>query len=226
MLVSSGGKKRSHTDIYISNFPRPEAEYLSDEELARLNSCISDLRDRVIVKLLYELGCTQKEAVNVRVRDVDFQHFSINIQKCNTRNNLRRPCFISIKLSDEIRDYLSGEKRLDAKLSYLIQTRQSGKMTPRRIRQLVKSYADKAGLGHKNHTQLLRYTHLIHAYKKRVPISAIQHQVGLTRGRLIQILSGVAIPDHGDAYRKFLEQKNPQEKEEEEIPTIKENETE
>lgn len=205
MDIVSAGKRGEYRDDSISDFLKARADYLTGEELHKLINSIEDSRDRLIVKLLFELGCTQKELVNIRVRDVDFKRFSVNIHKKNTRNNHERPSFISINLSNEITNYLKLQKRLEKKAAYLLQTRQSSKMTPRRIRQIIKCYTTRIGLEGKSHPQVIRYTHLIHAYKKRIPLSAIEDQVGLKKARLIQIISGIALPDSRKEYRQFLE---------------------
>jgi hypothetical protein len=77
-------------------------------------------------------------------------------------------------------------------------------MTTKRVHQLVEKYCVLSALPALG-PQILRYTHIVHAYQKNIPIDAIQHQVGLKRSRAIEIFQELPELDTKDAYKRFIE---------------------
>ncbi len=155
-------------------------------------------RDRLILRILYETGCTVKELVGLRYSDVDFAGRAIHISRKSARSGPRN-VYVSAQLLDAIREYKHKNPS-----PYLLSTRQSNRMTRKRVRQIVQGLLGSAGFaGHG--PQTIRYTHIVHAYSKGIPLPAIQRQVGLGRSRAIEIFSQLPNLETGDAYSKFLE---------------------
>jgi len=92
----------------------------------------------------------------------------------------------------EIRAYLKLTKKRKGKLFNL---------TPRRIQQLLKKYSEKAGVEATPHT--LRHSHIVHALLNKVPITAIQKQVGHKRLTTTQVYSDFAPEQVREAYEKI-----------------------
>jgi len=70
--------------------------YLEPEEVASLEKSATNLRDRLLIRLLFHLGCRISEALALLVEDVDLENGSVTIQhlkacirllcpQCNTR---------------------------------------------------------------------------------------------------------------------------------------------
>ncbi|MBA7494491.1 Tyrosine recombinase XerC [subsurface metagenome] len=64
----------------------------------------------------------------------------------------------------------------------------------------MKKYAERANLEVSPHT--LRHTHIVHALLDRIPITAIQKQVGHKRLATTQIYSNLAPEQVREAYEK------------------------
>jgi len=174
--------------------------YLSIKELKGLIRISKVLRDDLIISILYETGCTVSELVNIRIVDFDFEKNRLTIEWENARNNQTRQVYISNNLIMKIKEYIKENPHRE----YLFYTRQSPQMTTKRICQLVKKYCILSGL--KEFTpQILRYTHIVHAYQKKIPLDAIQRQVGLKRSRAIEIFSQLPELVTENAYRNFIE---------------------
>jgi len=77
--------------------------------------------------------------------------------------------------------------------TYLFATRQTATITPKRIQQILKPYLTRIHTG-KVTPHVLRYTHIIHAYRQGVSIQAISSQTGLTPVRVAQIVATVPAP--------------------------------
>ena len=53
--------------------------YLEPEEVARLEKAATNLRDRILIRLLFHLGCRISEALALKVEDIDFARSTVTI---------------------------------------------------------------------------------------------------------------------------------------------------
>jgi integrase/recombinase XerD len=65
--------------------------YLEPEEVQRLEQATTNLRDRLLVRLLSRLGCRISEALALSVEDIDFQQGTLTILHLKTRLKLTCP---------------------------------------------------------------------------------------------------------------------------------------
>ena len=65
--------------------------YLEPEEVARLEEAAEYLRDKLLIRLLFHLGCRVSEALGVAVGDVDFEHSTVTIRHLKARIKLACP---------------------------------------------------------------------------------------------------------------------------------------
>jgi integrase/recombinase XerD len=168
--------------------------YLSFSQVDRLLASAKEERDSLILQILYEAGCTVSEIVNLKASDVIFDQSVIRIR----HGNSQRPSYVSRELSLRIRAYCKS-----AKSAFVFSTRQSDRMTTKRVRQIVESYGPAIGCPDLV-PQLLRYTHIVHAHLKNVPLDAIRRQVGLERSRAIEIFTKLPELDLKGAYANFI----------------------
>ncbi len=172
--------------------------YLSIEQWKKLDSLKKSRRDSLIVKLLYFTGCTVNELINIKISDFDFRKGILRIRGEVSRNSRQRNVFVPHELLKLVKAYRKENDKSD----FIFYTRQSCQMTTKRVRQLVQKYCRQAGITNAN-PQLLRYTHIAHAYMKNIPVDAIQQQVGLRKSRAIEIFSQLRLSAVPDAYRNF-----------------------
>lgn len=62
--------------------------YLFPEEVALVEEAATNLRDRLLVRLIGRLGCRVSEALVLTVRNIDFERCSVTIQHLKTRLKL------------------------------------------------------------------------------------------------------------------------------------------
>lgn len=192
--------------------PQKRIKYLSDEEICLLEKAIGLERDRILLEILYETGCTIKEAVNLSVDDIDTAHCGINFPAESTKSKTPKTATISTDLNKRIIEFLGEREKQGTTSRYLFCTRQSEQMTTKRARQLFSHYGIEAGLG-KILPQMIRYAHVIHAVDQGIPLNAMKKQTGLDKIRLVQICDAISKPDVEDPYRRFFErQPRPEEK--------------
>ena len=65
--------------------------YIEAEEIERLEEAAQYLRDRLLIRLLFHLGCRISEALGIRVTDVDFAQGTVTIEHLKTRISLSCP---------------------------------------------------------------------------------------------------------------------------------------
>jgi integrase len=65
--------------------------YLEPEEITRLSQAATNLRDRLLIRLLFRLGCRITEALGVAVENINFSQSTVTIQHLKTRLKLSCP---------------------------------------------------------------------------------------------------------------------------------------
>ncbi|MEA1965189.1 MAG: site-specific integrase [Candidatus Aerophobetes bacterium] len=173
-------QKRNFTD---------NIKYFKKEERDKLKGSIDNYRDKLIIGMLYATGMRVGELIKLRIEDIDFNERFITIPAKNTKTKTSRTAWISQEVLSEIKAYLKLTKRRKGRLFSL---------TPRRIQQLLKNYSEEAGVKATPHT--LRHSHIVHALLNKVPITAIQKQVGHKRLTTAQIYSDFAPEQVREAY--------------------------
>jgi integrase/recombinase XerD len=62
--------------------------YLEPDEIGKAENAADNLRDRILVRLLYHLGCRISEALALKVEDIDFTHGTVTIKHLKSRLKL------------------------------------------------------------------------------------------------------------------------------------------
>lgn len=53
--------------------------YIEPEEVAKMEEAASNLRDKLLIRVLFHLGCRISEALAIEVKDIDFDNETITI---------------------------------------------------------------------------------------------------------------------------------------------------
>ncbi len=65
--------------------------YLEVTDVEQLEHAAEYLRDRLLIRLLFHLGCRVSEALGIRVSDIDFKQGTVTIEHLKTRLKLSCP---------------------------------------------------------------------------------------------------------------------------------------
>jgi len=184
-------------------------KYLKKEEYRKLKEVIDNYRDKIIISFLYSSGCRVSEICKMKIEDIDFEEGYIRIPAINTKTNDCRVIRIGLEVLNDIKGYLKIERR---KKGPLFASKKGMGITDRRIRQIVYYYAEKAGIqeiyahdvdGNPLYSvtpHTLRHTHVVHALMNKIPITAVQKQVGHKNLSTTQIYCDLAPEQVKDAY--------------------------
>ena len=165
-------------------------KYLKREEWEKLRDSIDNYRDKLIISLLYSTGMRVGEFTKLKVEDIDFPERFISVPAENTKTRETRTIFVPREVLSDVTAYLKLEKKKGRIFD----------LTTRRIQQLLNKYSTRAGAVCVPHT--LRHSHITHALLNKVPITAVQKQVGHKRLTTTQIYSDLAPEQVRQAYEK------------------------
>jgi len=134
----------------------------------------------LLLKTLFLTGARVSEFVSVKVEDFYFDEQMILIQKGKGGKSRYVP--ILPELTQELRTHLGSRKT-----GYVFESNRHTKFTTRRIQQIVKETADRAGITKKVHPHLLRHTVATFLLEKGMPLEQIQKFLGHSKIETTQI---------------------------------------
>ena len=158
-------------------------------------SSLSNSRDRIILQLLFETGCSVNELCSVKVSDYvqPKEYTQFNRIKFSQRYSV-----ISETLAVEIRKYILFRKRRGDE--YLFSQNVKRPLSVKRVEQVVDIIYDG-----KIKPMQIRYMHIIHAASKGLTPDTICEQTGLLRQRVLQILDAYNMT-YRQSYSLFFEE--------------------
>jgi len=144
-----------------------------------------NIRNKVILALLYSAGLRVSELVSLHCDDVDLGERTIRIRGKGEKDR--------IVLFDEntkqlMEEYL--EKRTDDSDALFV-NRFGNHLTPRYVQMMIKKYAESAGIKKKVTPHILRHSFATHLLKNGVDIRAIQQLLGHSNLSTTQIYTSV-----------------------------------
>jgi integrase/recombinase XerD len=174
--------------------------YLTLDELQKLFDCIEDYRHKLMLELIYHLGCRVGEFVRIQLNHIDFGRSSVYFPAENTKTRSRRTSWVPRGLMNEVASMLKSEGRM-GKRDGILRKPESFLFHPpgepgeryseNRLRQIFLQYVRKAGLDreygqdtrgrrlHQFTIHALRHAHIMHhVHDYKVPLPIVQKQVG------------------------------------------------
>ena len=102
--------------------------------ISNLKTEITNIRDRLLYIILCETGCALSEISNIKIKHISISKKKIIIPKENTKNNQKRKIKLSNYAISEFKLFSSKNQTKE----YLFSSRQSNKLTSRRIEQIIR----------------------------------------------------------------------------------------
>ncbi|MDI6644308.1 MAG: tyrosine-type recombinase/integrase [Methanobacteriaceae archaeon] len=155
------------------------------DECSNPSKNLLNIRNKVILALLYSAGLRVSELVSLHSDDVDLGERTIRIRGKGEKDR--------IVLFDEntkllMEEYL--EKRTDNSDALFV-NRFGNHLTPRYVQMMIKKYAESAGIKKKVTPHILRHSFATHLLKNGVDIRAIQQLLGHSNLSTTQIYTSV-----------------------------------
>lgn len=182
--------KFSSKNILKLKEPRKKVQVLSKEEVEQIYKATTNIRDRLLIKLLFETGLRIGEVLSLFIEDFIFNHKNGNRIQLKDRGELsngaklktgEREIHISQELIDLFDDYLYefiDELEIDTNFVFVkLRGRNIGQaMNYQDVSALFKRLRDKTGID--VHPHLLRHTHATIYYRQTKDIKQVQERLG------------------------------------------------
>ena len=158
------------------------------------------MRDRLIIKLMYETGMRVGELAALTIGDVDLESGEITIQHAKRHHEGRKVPIVNSWTKTMIRDYIGTRKN---RKDPLFVSNKRGPLSRRQIERLVHNYGSEIGLDKdKRHPHVLRHTHAVHALKSGIDLRTLQQNLGHSSIEVTAIYLTMDIDDRKEEYTK------------------------
>ncbi|MBI1827436.1 MAG: site-specific integrase [Planctomycetes bacterium] len=198
--------------------------YLTIEELQQFFDCNENYRHKLMMRLIYELGCRVGEFVRVQLRHVNFARCTIYFPAENTKTKQRRVSHVPVGLMNELKGLLRTQGRMaqrsehvDRPTDFLFSPAGNPRRryTENRLRQIFARYVLAAGLDreyardvkgralHELTIHSLRHSHIMHyVHFYKLPLPVVQKQVGHKTLKATSVYLRPSDEQVGDAYQQ------------------------
>lgn len=196
--------------------------YLTIEEWQQFLDVIEDYRHKLMMRVIYELGCRVGEFVRIQLKHLTFGRSTIYFPAENTKTKKRRVSHLPPGLMNELKSLLRMEGRMAQRTQrihrpddYLFSPGRNPRTryTENRLRQIFAKYVRLAGLDreyaqdrrgralHELTIHSLRHSHIMHyVHVCKLPLPIVQKQVGHTTLRATSVYLRPSDEHVGQAY--------------------------
>jgi integrase/recombinase XerD len=136
---------RQMLEVNVEKSRKRLPELLTDSELVAFYEAVWNARNPshlVMIKLLIYTGIRNAELTNVQIKDVDLTNCTVRIEQGKGKKD--RYVLFPMSFRGELAQYIEKQKRAGAK--FLFESNRLASFSTRRIRQIIKHYADGSGI--------------------------------------------------------------------------------
>jgi integrase/recombinase XerD len=158
------------------------------------------LRDRAILELMYSSGLRVSEAVNLQIRDIDFDG---GVLTCTGKGSKTRRVPIGTSAVEWLKSYLvMRRKKENLEVQNLFVNTNGKPLSRQLIHSFIKAYGEACGLeGVSPHT--LRHSFATHLVQNRADIRSVQQMLGHADISTTQIYTHITDAHLKKAYEDF-----------------------
>jgi len=136
---------------------------------------IENLRNKLIIEILYLTGIRRNELINLKIKDIDF---SVRAIRVLGKRNKERIIPISDAFSQKIKKYIHIRNEMGLESEYLFVTNGGQKLYPEFVYRLVKRYLTYISTLNKRSPHLLRHTFATHLLNEGADLNVIKDLLG------------------------------------------------
>ncbi|MBQ6191114.1 MAG: tyrosine recombinase XerC [Bacteroidaceae bacterium] len=174
----------------VHNMPGPKVEkklpaYVRETEMDRLfdgdffGEGYQGFRDRMILLTFYSTGIRLSELVGLDDKDVDLDQMQL---KVTGKRNKQRIIPYGDEFGDSLRQYIAERdtfaKQFDADTSLFLDERTGRRMTPVKVRNIVKKYLSMVTTQQRNSPHVLRHTFATAMLNHKADLQSVKELLG------------------------------------------------
>jgi integrase/recombinase XerD len=172
-------KKIDKNILKLKN-PKRNIKTLTQEDVQLLHNSCTNIRDELLIRVLYEGGLRISEALSLEIENFNINKNSIKVTKSKTSAGENRTVFLSQNTMNLFQDYLIDFHGFDVDSNYVfikLKGKNRGKQLDRSsVESLIKRVRKKTGIKFTPH--MLRHSFATELHEKGVEISIIQKLLG------------------------------------------------
>ena len=192
--------------------------YLEPEQVERLIAVASNLRDKLLVRILWRTGTRVSELIGIKVPDIDFDNRAILIKVLKQRKKdgktieRRRVIPIDQGSLDMVREYLEWRKQFPYRGDLLFP------ISRQRVDQVfwklgrrtgIKEIGDPAISQHRKlHPHHMRHSFAIHCIKRGMTIERLQKILGHSSPTTTSVYLQYSVADLHEDYDRVWEEED------------------
>ncbi|MCI0500748.1 MAG: tyrosine-type recombinase/integrase, partial [Epsilonproteobacteria bacterium] len=135
----------------------------------------TDIRDKLIIDLLYSTGIRRAELIGIKSGDIDLKARTI---KVTGKRNKQRIIPFPSTLKDLVEKYLILRDRIENREDFLIITESGKGVYPNLIYRVVRKYISMISTGRKRSPHVLRHSYATHLLNNGADIKAVKELLG------------------------------------------------
>ena len=194
--LNSKGKNNFDIDKYRfkinKNLSLPHV--LDTEDIAKMigsysNNNFLEVRNSLIIELLYSTGCRVSELCNIKISDIDYERMVIRV---TGKGNITRMVPLGSMLKLKLKEYLLFRSEIEKDIQFLILSKSYKQIDRTGIFRVIKKAALKIGLGTKVHPHSLRHSAATHMLESGCDLRIIQEFLGHSSISTTQIYTKIS----------------------------------
>jgi len=153
-----------------------------------------------MIKLLIFTGVRNAELSGIRIKDVDLEGLRIRIEQGKGKKD--RYVLIPASFRGELMQYIESQHEKNA--TYLFESNRLKPYSTRRIHQIVKQYANNAGIAKRVYPHLFRHQIITYLTKQGIISPKLQLLSGHSEEKSLAIYRDLALSDVADEYEEAM----------------------
>jgi len=160
-------------------------EILTFEEIRKLIQSTSNIKHKLIIKLLYGCGLRVSEIINLKKSHINFEENLIHIKLAKGKKD--RFVKIPSSVAEELHSYIGTVEK-----DILFPSNRGSKLTPATIQAILKNSGRKAGIKKRVYPHLLRHSFATHLLEQGTDLRIIQKLLGHSDIKTTQIYTQIS----------------------------------
>ena len=161
---------------------------LSRLEIEKIIGSISNAKHKLLISLSYGAGFRVSEAVNLKIKDIDFNETTIHIKEA--KGNKNRITVLSEKIKNDLLELTNGRDKNE----YVFASERGGKLTERTAQKVFENALKKSDIQKDVTFHSLRHSFATHLLENGVDVRYVQELLGHQNIRTTQIYTHVTNP--------------------------------